>query len=119
MFFTNVVDKQYPGGDIHRFSNNNREPYIYTGKLLTSTGIKIGKGNCTITSGYYKGCTLDIFFSASGSGAPSDGRAVLISSNSNDKYECIYREGKRVNNYNSITFKPEVSSVVVYIIIYV
>ena len=113
MSYTTVVDKQFPGGDISYFSNDNSRPYIYTGRVLTGTDIKIGKGKCVITSGTWIGYTLDIFFSASGSGAPSDGRAVETFSNSNNKYERIYRGGKRVGG-NNITYKPEVSSSSIY-----
>ena len=113
MSFTSVVDKQYPGGDIPSFSGNNRESYNYTGRLLTGTDIKIGKGKCVGTSGYNKGNTLDIFFSASGSGAPSDGRAVFTNINNYNKYEFIYRGGKYAGG-NTITNKPEVSSSIIY-----
>ena len=113
MSYSSVVDKQYPGGDINSFSDDIRYPYNYTGKVLTGTDIKIGRGKCVGTSDYNKGNTLDIFFSPSGSGAPSDGRAMFTFSNSNNKNEFIYRGGKRVGG-NNITYKPEVSSSSIY-----
>ena len=108
MSYINVVDKQYPGGDIDCFSYDKSFPYIYTGKLSTSTGMKIGAGRCILTSAGFAGSTLDVFFSPSGSGTPSDGRAVVAWSGDN-KYERIYKNGKYVD-YNDITDKPEVSS---------